>query len=86
MQSYKRQNTTSYDLLEESKGTTRGYNPKDETQSLGRAMDKANAWQVGLASEETSTLGLGKEVAQGEPKARTDCTTRDWSRETPSSP
>jgi len=77
MQSYKGQNTTLYNLLKESKGTTRGYNLRDKTQGLSKAVDKANAWQVGLASKETSTPKLGKEVAQGEPKAKTNYTTKD---------
>jgi hypothetical protein len=49
-------------------------------------VDRADAQQVGLASKETSAPRLGKEVAQGEPKARTNRTTKDGSRETPSSP
>jgi len=32
-----------YNLLKESKGIARGYNLKDKTQSLGKAVDKVNA-------------------------------------------
>jgi len=46
LQSYKGQNTVTlllYDLLEESKGVARSYNPRDLTQVLGRVVYKANA-------------------------------------------
>jgi len=43
MQSYKGQNIMLYNLLEESKSTTRSYNFKDKTQGLSKVIDKANA-------------------------------------------
>ena len=43
MQSYKGQNTILYNLLEKSKSTTKGYNLKDQTQGLGKVINKANA-------------------------------------------
>ena len=43
IQSYKGQNTALYNLLKKRRSTTKGYNPRDETQSLGKAVDRANA-------------------------------------------
>jgi hypothetical protein len=49
-------------------------------------VDKADNWQVGLASEKASAPRLGNEVAQGKPTAKTDQTTKDGPRESPSNP
>jgi hypothetical protein len=53
---------------------------------VGRAVDKANDRQVGLAGKKASAPRPGNEVAQGKPAARTDQTTKDGPRESPSSP
>jgi hypothetical protein len=77
-----------YNSPKESKGTASSFNPnlRDWTQVVGRAVDKVNDWQVGLAGEKASAPRLGNEVAQGKPAARTDQTTKDGPRESPGSP
>jgi hypothetical protein len=75
-------------LLKESKGTASSFNlnPKDWTQVVSKAVDKADNWQVRLASEKASAPRLGNEVVQGKSAARTDWTTKDGLKESLSSP
>jgi hypothetical protein len=61
-------------LLKESKGTASSFNlnPKNYTQVVGRAINKADNWQVRLAGKKANALGLGNEVVQGKLAAKTD--------------
>jgi hypothetical protein len=63
-----------YNSPKKSKGTASSFNPnpRDRTQVVGRAVDKADDRQVGLAGEKASAPRLGNKVAQGKPAAKTD--------------